>query len=63
LLWSGLRKQTEQTVAAATHAFAGFRGYVAIDEASGAATADRLAAAIATWRDALCAQYRELNHK
>jgi hypothetical protein len=63
LLWSGLRKQTEQTVAAATDAFAHFRGYVAIDEASGAATTDRLAAAIATWRDALCAQYKELNHK
>jgi hypothetical protein len=63
LLWSDLRKQTEQTVAAATHAFAHFRGYVAIDEASGAATTDHLAGAIATWRDALCTQYKELNHK
>ena len=63
LLWSGVRKQTEQTVAAATHAFADFRGYVAIDEASGAATTERLAGAIATWREALCAQYKELNHK
>jgi hypothetical protein len=63
LLWSGLRQQTEQTVAAATREFAGFRGYVAIDEASGAATTDRLAAAVALWRDALCAQYKELNHK
>jgi hypothetical protein len=63
LLWSGLSKQTEQTVAAASHAFAAFRGYVAIDEGSGTATMDQLAAAIATWRDALCAQYKELNHK
>ncbi|MGA8797857.1 MAG: hypothetical protein WB526_12445 [Candidatus Cybelea sp.] len=63
LLWSDMRKQTEQTVAAAMQAFTHFRGYVAIDEASGAATTDRLAAAIATWRDALCAQYKGLNHK
>ena len=63
LLWSGLQQQTEQTVAYATRAFADFRGYVAIDEASGAATADRLATAVALWRDALCAQYKELNHK
>jgi hypothetical protein len=63
LLWSDLRKQTEQTVAAAMQAFTHFRGYVAIDEASGAATTDALTAAIATWRDALCAQYKGLNHK
>jgi hypothetical protein len=63
LLWSGLQQQTEQTVAAATRAFATFRGYVAIDETSGAATTDRLAEAIALWRHALCAQYKELNHK
>jgi hypothetical protein len=63
LLWSGLRRQTEQTVAAVTQAFSDFRGYLAIDEGSGAATRDRLAAAVAAWRDALCAQYKELNHK
>lgn len=63
LLWSGLRQQTEQTVADATRAFAGFRGYVAIDDPSGAATSDRLAAVLALWRGALCAQYKELNHK
>ncbi len=63
LLWSGLQQQTEQTVAAVTRAFADFRGYVAIDEASGAATAERLVAALAQWRDALCAQYKGLNHK
>jgi hypothetical protein len=62
LLWSGLQ-QTEQTVAKGMRAFTDFRGYVAIDEASGAATADRLAAAVAQWRDALCAQYKGLNHK
>jgi len=63
LLWSGLQQQTEQTVAYATRAFADFRGYVAIDEASGTATTDRLAAAVALWRGALCAQCKELNHK
>ncbi|HLY04072.1 MAG TPA: hypothetical protein VKR56_16425 [Candidatus Cybelea sp.] len=63
LLWSGLQRQTEQTVAAAAKVFAEFRGYVAIDEASGTATRDRLAAALALWRDVLCAQYKELNHK
>ncbi len=63
LLWSGLQQQTEQTVAEVTHAFADFCGYVAIDEVSGAATTHRLAAAVALWRGALCAQYKGLNHK
>ena len=63
LLWSGVRQQTEQTVAAEMRAFADFRGYVAIDEPSGAVTVERLAAALAQWRDALCGQYKGLNHK
>jgi hypothetical protein len=63
LLWSGLRRQTSQRVAGAMSAFAAFRGYVAVDEPSGEATVVELREGLALWREAVCGQYKELNHK
>ena len=49
LLWSDAA-DTERAVAATIDAFAEFRGHLTLDEADGAATAQRLAATLATMR-------------
>lgn len=49
LLWSDAA-DTERAVPATISAFADFRGHVTLDESQGAATAEQLAAAMATWR-------------
>ncbi|MBV8345182.1 MAG: hypothetical protein JO190_09360 [Candidatus Eremiobacteraeota bacterium] len=53
LLWSDLRTQGFESIAATIAAFAGFRGHVALDERSGTAQAALAAAAIRAWRDEL----------
>jgi hypothetical protein len=53
LLWSDCGTQTEHSIANALSAFAGFRGHLAVDDASGEASAAGLAAALERWRAAL----------
>jgi sugar phosphate isomerase/epimerase len=53
LLWSDASMQTESSIAETIAAFAGFRGHVVVDDASGAADAGALSAALSAWRAAL----------
>jgi hypothetical protein len=53
LLWSDAGRQTERSIADAIAAFAGFRGHLVIDDASGGASVAALAAAIDRWRKIL----------
>jgi sugar phosphate isomerase/epimerase len=53
LLWSDAGTQTERSIAETIAAFAGFRGHLAVDDASGEASAAALAAALTRWRAAL----------
>lgn len=53
LLWSDCRTQTERSIANVLTAFEDFRGHLAVDDASGEASAAGLAAALAQWRAAL----------
>ncbi len=52
LLWSDADLESERSIAETIAAFACFRGHLAIDDSSGAATVAELAAAIHRWRNA-----------
>jgi sugar phosphate isomerase/epimerase len=53
LLWSDCGTQTERSIANVLTAFKDFRGHLAVDDASGEASAAGLAAALGQWRAAL----------
>jgi sugar phosphate isomerase/epimerase len=53
LLWTDAAHRTERSIAATIEVFSEFRGHVAIDESSGAATRGELGAAILRWREML----------
>jgi hypothetical protein len=53
LLWSDAGLQTERSIAEVIAVFAEFRGHLAIDQSSGAATAAELTATMRRWRTAL----------
>jgi hypothetical protein len=63
LLWSELGSLTPRSIARTFSAFPAFRGHVALDHASGGATPEGLRAGVRLWREALCRQIEELNHK
>jgi Xylose isomerase-like TIM barrel len=63
LLWSAPSRQWEEAVASVALAFASFRGFVALDDPSGAATIETLSEGVARWRDALCRSNKELNRR
>ena len=60
LLWSDAL-ESERSAADAIAVFAGFRGHLAIDDASGTSTASALAAAVRRWRTALARTAEMLN--
>lgn len=61
LLWSDAGRQTPQSIAGTLDSFTGFRGFVAIDDIRGGASASELCDAVAQWRVALAKM--ELNRR
>ena len=53
LLWSDARTQTQTSIAATIEAFAGFRGHLALDDATGESSVAALTAAIRGWATGL----------
>ena len=53
LLWSDVADESERSIAQTLALYGAFRGYLAIDESSGVATAAGVAASIAAWRTAI----------
>jgi hypothetical protein len=53
LLWSDVAVERQRSIAAIVEAYSGFRGHLALDESSGAASVSQLAAAVAAWRTAI----------
>lgn len=60
LLWSSVG-ESDAGIAQTISAFAGFRGFVALDDARGAATAAQVAETVARWRGGLERARKELN--
>lgn len=56
LLWSEASSQTQASIAATLEHFGGFRGHLALDDATGETSVPQMAAAIGAWR-------AELNRK
>lgn len=62
LLWSSVG-DGDDAIARTIGAFAGFRGFVVLDDASGAASSASIASAVTRWRDGLERARKELNRR
>jgi hypothetical protein len=62
LLWSPIG-ESDDSIAETVAAFSDFRGFVAVDDATGSASPGAIAAAVTRWRDGLEGARKELNRR